>query len=72
MSAEEPGSVKVIELVGESNESWEAAAQQALKDASETLEGISGIEIVNQTAKVEDDEIVQYRSTVHISFPIQR
>lgn len=72
MSTEEHGSVKVIELVGESGESWEAAAQQALDDASETLEGISGIEIVSQTAKVEDDEIVQYRSTVHISFPIQR
>lgn len=64
--------VKVVELVGESSESWEAAAKQALKDASETLDGISGIEIVNQTAKVEDGEIVQYRSTVHLSFPIQR
>ena len=72
MSTEESGSVKVIELVGESSESWEAAAQQALADASETLEGISGIEVIDQTAKVEDDEIVQYRSTVHISFPIQR
>lgn len=72
MSGEEQGSVKVIELVGESNESWEAAAQQALDDASATLDGISGIEIVNQTAEVENDEIVQYRSTVHLSFPIQR
>lgn len=72
MSAEEQGSVKVIELVGESGESWEAAAQQALNDASETLDGISGIEIVNQTAKVENNEIVQYRTTVHLSFPIQR
>ena len=72
MSTEEQGSVKVIELVGESSESWEAAAQQALKDASETLEGISGIKIVSQTAKVENNEIVQYRSNVHLSFPIQR
>ena len=71
MSADER-TVKVVELVGESSESWEAAAKQALADASETLDGISGIEIVNQTAKVEDDEIVQYRSTVHLSFPIQR
>lgn len=70
--ADEETTVKVIELIGESSESWEDAAQQALTDASETLEGISGIEIVNQTAKVEDDEIVQYRSTVHLSLPIQR
>ena len=72
MSTEEQGSVKVIELVGESSESWEAAAKQALNDASETLEGVSGIEIVGQTAKVENNEIVQYRTTVHLSFPIQR
>lgn len=64
--------VKVIELVGESSESWEDAAQQALNDASETLEGINGIEVVSQTAEVEDNRIVQYRSTVHLSFPIQR
>lgn len=62
----------MIELVGESTESWEAAAKQALKDAGETLDGISGLEIVGQTAEVEDNEIVQYRSTVHLSFPIQR
>lgn len=64
--------VKVVELIGESNESWEDAARQAVVDACETLEGVSGIEIVGQTAKIEDDEIVQYRSTVHVSFPIQR
>lgn len=72
MSANTDGSVKVVELIGESNESWEAAAEQAITDASETIEGISGIEIVGHTAKVEDNEIVQYRATVHISFPIQR
>lgn len=65
-------SVKVIELVGNSDESWEDAAQTALDDAGTTIEGISGIEIVEQTAEVEDGEIVQYRSTVHVSFPVQR
>lgn len=72
MSPHEPSTVKVIELVGESEESWEDAAQQALADATATLEGVSGIEIVGQTASIENDEIVQYRSTVHVSFPIQR
>lgn len=68
----EQATVKVIEVIGESEESWEDAAQQALKDASATLDNISGIKIVEQTAKVEDDEIVQYRSTMHLSLPIQR
>jgi flavin-binding protein dodecin len=72
MSAHDTSTVKVIELVGESEESWEDAAEQALRDASETIEDVSGIDIVNQTASVEDDEIVQYRSTVHVTFPIER
>lgn len=64
--------VKVIELVGNSSESWEDAAQNALEDADETLEGISGIEIVSQTADVADGEIEQYRTTVHVSFALER
>lgn len=72
MTNGETGTVKVVELIGESKESWQDAAEQAIVDANETIEGISGIEIVGHTAKVEGDEIVQYRATVHISFPIQR
>ena len=64
--------VKVIELVGNSTNSWEDAAQNALTDANETLEGISGIEIKSQTADVEDGQIEQYTTTVHVSFDLQR
>jgi len=34
---------KVIELLAESDESWEAAAQKAVTDASESLRGIASI-----------------------------
>lgn len=64
--------VKVIELTGNSDESWKDAAQQALADADETLEEISGIEIVSQTADVEDGDITRYKSTIHVSFALQR
>ncbi len=64
--------VKVIELVGNSEESWEDAAQNALNDADETLENISGIELVDQTAEVNDGQIEQYRSTLHVSFVLNR
>lgn len=63
---------KVIELIGTSDESWEDAAQQALRDADETIEDITGIEIVEQTAEVDGDRITQYRSVVHVSFPVER
>lgn len=63
--------VKVIELVGNSSNSWEDAAQNALDDASETLENISGIEITSQTADVEDGQIQQYKTTVDVAFELK-
>ena len=65
-------SVKVIEVIGESSDSWQDAAENAVADASETLEGVSGIEVQDHTAEVENGEIVQYRTVVHVAFPIQR
>lgn len=67
-----PEAVKVIELTGNSSESWEESAQNALEDADETLENISGIEVVSQTADVENGSIDQYRTTVHVSFALNR
>lgn len=63
--------VKVIELVGNSSDSWEDAAQSALDDANETLEHISGIEIKSQTADVENGQIDQYRTTVDVAFELE-
>lgn len=63
---------KVIELVGNSTESWEDAAQNALNDANETLEEISAVELISQTAEVEDGQIERYKSTVHVSFSLRR
>ena len=62
--------VKVIEVVGTSKEGWEDAAKIALKGAKETLHGITGIELVKQTATVEDGEIKEYRATVKIAFKV--
>lgn len=64
--------VKVIELVGNSTESWEDAAQNALDDADATLEEITGIEITSQTASVENGQIERYKTTVDVAFELQR
>jgi len=63
---------EAIELMGNSSESWEDAARSALDDADETLEEISGLEIASQTADVEDGEITRYKTTIHVSFVLQR
>ena len=61
---------KVIELVGTSEKGWEDAAQAAVKSAARTLHGISGVEVTNMTAKVENGKIVTYKTTVKIAFAV--
>jgi flavin-binding protein dodecin len=63
--------IKVIELIGTSAKNWEDAANNAVKEAQETVKGITGLEVVAQTAKVESGEIVEYRTNVKVAFLVQ-
>lgn len=62
--------VKVIKVLGTSEESWNDAAEEAVAQASETVEDIHGVEIEDQTASVEDGRITEYKTTVEIAFPV--
>ncbi len=64
------GAVKVIEVIGISDESWEDAADQAVAKASESVKGITGIEVVAQTARVRDGKISQYHATLKLAFVV--
>jgi len=61
---------KVIELVGTSEVGWDDAAAQAVKAASRSIHGISGIEVTNMTAKVENGKIIAFKTTVKIAFAV--
>jgi flavin-binding protein dodecin len=60
--------VKVVELIGSSPESWEAAAQNAINVASKSIRGIPGIDVVHFTAKVKDGKIIEYRANLNVAF----
>ena len=62
--------VKIIKVLGTSEESWEDAAEQAVTEASKSVDDISGIEIEDWTANIEDDAITEYKATVEIAFPV--
>jgi len=64
--------VKVLELLAESEESWEDAARQAVAEASKTLRGISSVYVSEFQATVENDKIKNYRANVKISFVLDR
>jgi dodecin len=64
-----PGSVyKVIELVGTSTESWEAAARSALEAAAERIRDLRVAEVVTQDVRLEDNKVVEYRVKMSVSF----
>lgn len=68
----EGGVVKVIELVGSSPNSFSDAVRNAVKTASETIRGITGVEVVSSNATVENGQLTNYKVAVKIAFLIQR
>jgi flavin-binding protein dodecin len=63
--------IKVVELIGTSEKNWEDAASNAIEEATETLQGITGLEVVAQTAKVEKGKIIEFRTTVKVAFLVR-
>jgi flavin-binding protein dodecin len=59
---------KVIELVGTSTESWEAAASAAVARASQTLRDLRIAEVVEMDMHIEDGKVLAYRTKVKLSF----
>ncbi|MGI8955868.1 MAG: dodecin family protein [Chthoniobacterales bacterium] len=62
--------LKVIELLAQSDESWEDAAQSAVKEASKTLRGVRSIYIKNFEASVENGKVMHYRVNAKVSFDL--
>lgn len=62
--------VKIIKVLGTSEESWEDAAREAVERASETVEDIHGIEVEDWTANVENGTVTEYKATIEVAFPV--
>ena len=62
--------LKVIEVLAESETSWEDAANQAIAKASQSVHGIKSIYIKEFEAKVEDNRIARYRINAKITFAL--
>lgn len=64
------GVVKVIELLSQSETSWEDATQKALRKASQTVRNIKSIYVKEFQAIVENGEISKYRVNCKVSFAL--
>ena len=59
---------KIIELVGTSSESWEKAAEAAIKKASKSLRDLRIAEVSQLDMHIKDGKIESYRTKVKVSF----
>jgi dodecin len=62
---------KVIEVISQSDKSWEDAAQCAVSDAGKTVDQIKSIWIKNFEGMVRDNKIVEYRVNANITFEVK-
>jgi flavin-binding protein dodecin len=64
--------VKVIELLGESEQSWEDATRQVVTEATKTLRGVTSVWVKEFQATVENDQVKNFRVTAKVSFLMER
>lgn len=62
--------IKIIELVGSSKESSDAAVQAALSDAQQTLRNIKAVDVVSTGLRGEN--LDEWRAHVRVAFLIDR
>jgi dodecin len=64
----------IVELVGSSDKGWAEAVQVALVEATKTIRGITGLEVVSRTASVDPDtsKIKRYNATIKLAFGVER
>ncbi len=62
--------LKVIEVLANSNESWEDATKQAVKHAAKSVKNIRSVYINEQSASVDGNDITEFRVNVKITFEV--
>ena len=63
---------KHLMITGSSKVSWKDAVIQTIAEASRTLDYLTGISILNQRAKINENRIVEYYVDVDSTFMIDR
>ena len=62
--------IKVLEIMSDSSDGWEDAAQNGIKKVSETVKNIKSAYVQSQSVVVENDEIKSYRVNLKVTFEV--
>ncbi|CAL2082319.1 dodecin family protein [Tenacibaculum sp. 190524A02b] len=63
--------MKVIEVLSNSEKSWEDATKQAIKQASKSVKNIKSAFVQSQSVVVNDDEVSEFRVNLKITFEVK-
>ena len=61
---------KHLRLTGFSDVSWKDAIIKTITEASKTIDYLSSVTILEQTAKLDGNKIVEYSATIDLTFYI--
>lgn len=63
--------LKVIEVLSNSDSSWEDATERAVKKASKSVKGIKSVFVQSQSAVVVDGKVEEYRVNLKLTFEVK-
>ena len=63
--------LKVIEIMANSEKSWEEAVKNAVRTTAKTVKNIRSVYVKDQTAHVSGEEITDFRVIVKITFEVE-
>ena len=63
---------KHIKITGMSTVSWKDAIVQTISEVSKTIDYITTVKVLEQTAKISGKKIVEYYVTLDLSFTVDR
>ncbi|HEY5662005.1 MAG TPA: dodecin family protein [Gaiellaceae bacterium] len=65
--------VKIITIIGTSEQSFAKAADEAVRTAQKTIRNITGVDVVSMSATVDPNPggIKEYRTTVNVAFVVE-
>ncbi|MBG47452.1 MAG: dodecin [Pseudozobellia sp.] len=63
--------LKVIEILANSDKSWEDAANNAVSEASKSIKNIRSVYINEQSATVKDGKMDNFRVNAKITFEVK-
>ena len=67
----EQGAIKIIEIIGVSTRSFDDAVDEGIKRAAKSVEGVSGVEVMKFSAKVNGSKVTEYHANMKLAFAVR-